>query len=344
MQMCVWVAGTSPAMTILLLVLGLFSMPAHATLTFCNRTSYILNAATAAQGPANVVSKGWTRLTPGACAVAVPGDLTAQAYYIYGRSSLAHSGTQRSWGGKQSVCVKDDNFVVNAQVNTPGCKDEGAFELPFAPLDTNHMADWTMTFSETPMLATMAQARLAGIERLLNDTGVRMPIDGRPGRQQAVALAAFERRMHLSKASGDAGLFDALETAALKNAVPEGYSVCNDTAKPVIAALGQLEKAAWQSHGWWKITPGACARMVTTRLATDAYYLYVQHDNGKAVVKGPEIFCTTRIQFDIQDRRNCVARGLAATGFLKTPVAGVGGYVAHVAENGLVPRQAPTSK
>ena len=157
-------------------------------------------------------------------------------------------------------------------------------------------------------------------------------------------LAAFEGRMRLAKASGDAGLFDALETAALKTAVPEGYSVCNDTAKPVIAALGHREKTVWQSHGWWQITPGTCARLVTTRLATDAYYLYVQRVGGAPVVKANEVFCTTGIQFDIQDRRNCVSRGLNATGFLKTPVAGVTGYVAHVAENGLVPRQTPTSK
>jgi uncharacterized membrane protein len=336
--------SASATAVVFLLALSALASPARASLTFCNRTSYILNAATAAQGNADVTSTGWTRLTPGGCAVAIAGDLTARAYYIYARSSLAHSGTQRSWGGKQNVCVKDDNFAIREQVNTPGCKDEGAFELPFATLNTNHMANWTMTFSETPTLATMAQARLAGVERLLNDTGNHMPIDGRPGRQQATTLAAFERRMHLSKASGDAGLFDALETAALKNAVPEGYSVCNDTAKPVLAALGQMDKATWQSHGWWQIAPGACSRLVTTRLATDAYYLYAQHPGGTPVVKGPEIFCTTGIQFDIQDRRNCVTRGLSATGFLKTSVKGVAGYAAHVAENGLVPRQTGTSK
>ena len=336
--------SSSATVVVLLLALSALAQPARASLTFCNRTSYILNAATAAQGNTDVVSKGWTRLTPGGCAIAITGDLTAQAYYIYARSSLAHGGAQRSWGGKQNVCVKDDSFTISEQVNTPGCRDEGAFELPFATLNTNRMANWTMTFSETQMLATMAQARLAGIERLLNDTGYHTPIDGKPGRQQAIVLAAFERRMHLSKASGDAGLFDALETAALKNAVPEGYSVCNDTAKPVIAALGHKEKTAWQSHGWWQIAPGACSRLVTTRLATDAYYLYVQHVGGTAVVKGPEIFCTARIEFDIQDRRNCIARGLAATGFLKTAVTSLAGYVAHIAENGLVPRQAGTSK
>ena len=61
-------------------------------------------------------------------------------------------------------------------------------------------------------------------------------------------------------------------------------------------------------------------------------------------MKGPEIFCTTAIEFDIQDRKNCVSRGLTATGFLKTPVARLAGYVAHIAENGLVPRQTGTSK
>jgi len=53
-------------------------------------------------------------------------------------------------------------------------------------------------------------------------------------------------------------------------------------------------------------------------------------------VGGPNGFCVTTIEFDIQGRDNCAKRGLTAAGFAETNLKGEAGFVAHVAENGIV--------
>ncbi len=44
--------------------------PADAALTLCNRTSYVLYAATAAIKSPQTQTQGWTRIVPGECQVA----------------------------------------------------------------------------------------------------------------------------------------------------------------------------------------------------------------------------------------------------------------------------------
>jgi len=48
-----------------LLALGTMSLPAQAALTLCNRTSYILYAATSAVQGSRSETEGWTRVAPG---------------------------------------------------------------------------------------------------------------------------------------------------------------------------------------------------------------------------------------------------------------------------------------
>src|SRR6201999_2754622 len=147
--------------------------PSQAALKVCNRTSYVLYAATASDAHTGITSQGWSRVTPGGCRTVLPGDLTAPAYYVYARSSQAHSGPARAWGGTRDVCVKDSNFAAQNPF-TGQCLSDDFYQLPFAALDTHHMRNWTMTFSESPVLATMPQAQLAGIKRLLHDVGYKL--------------------------------------------------------------------------------------------------------------------------------------------------------------------------
>src|SRR4051812_49899538 len=92
--------------------------PAQAALTLCNRTSYILYAATSAIQSPRSQTQGWTRIIPGECQLARKEPLTAETYLVHARSSLAHSGPSRAWGGAYPVCVKDANFTI-AQGITP---------------------------------------------------------------------------------------------------------------------------------------------------------------------------------------------------------------------------------
>ncbi|HEX4302615.1 MAG TPA: DUF1036 domain-containing protein [Rhizomicrobium sp.] len=321
------------------LVTGLLALasPAQAAMTVCNRTSYVQYVAAAAAVNGDALSQGWTRVAPGSCHVVLPGDLTASTYYLYAKSSQAHAGAARAWGGAVNICVKDTNFTARNRLSALSCDSDDFFQLPFAVVDTHRLKSWTATLSESPALATLPQAQLAGLKRLLHDIGYPLgAIDGKPDPATDKATADFRKRLRLAATATIDDLFDALETEALKTATPAGFSVCNDTAKSVAAALGQKARNDWISHGWWKIAAGSCAKLADNLLGLDSMFLFVQKIGGPPLVGGPNKFCVADIEFDIQGRGRCASRGLTETGFAEMRVKGLAGYAVHVGENGPV--------
>ena len=309
--------------------------PANAALKLCNRTSYVLYASTAAQTGNTMLTRGWTRIVPGGCTVAIAGTLTASPYYVYARTSHAHSGPAHAWGGYTDLCVKDTDFTLNTALSVQRCQSDDAFTMPFASVQTGGKANWTTSFTQSPPLATSNAARQAGIARLLGDIGYKVGLGGGDG--VGTALEKFRVRMKLSETAGLTDLFDALETEAMKVASPSGYAICNDTDAPVWGALGLRDGAAWVARGWWKVMPGACARAITTRLASDRIYLLVEGHGNRRLVTGKENFCITGIAFEIEGRDRCTERGLTAAGFAVTNTRGLAGFTAHVSEDGLLP-------
>jgi uncharacterized membrane protein len=108
---------------IALAALGVFCLlssrrPAQAALQVCNRTSYVLYAATGWTTDTDNITQGWTRVVPGGCATPVKQMLTAKAYYLYARSSQAYSGVARAWGGNTQLCVKDPNFALKTPITS----------------------------------------------------------------------------------------------------------------------------------------------------------------------------------------------------------------------------------
>ena len=334
------------AVVLALLCLGSAASPAAAALKLCNRTSYVLYGATAAVTQATITTQGWIRVAPGACQTVLSGDLSSAAYYVYARSSLAHSGPARAWGGERQICVKDVNFSTRDSVAARDCASNSFFTLPFAAVDTHHMKSWTMTLSESPAIATLEQARAVGLKRLLRDIGFRIvSMESGSDNQADRALENFRKRLHISPKASDADLFDALETEALKVTAPTGYAICNDTAKPVAAAIGEKTARSWISHGWWTIASGSCAKAITAPLSAANIYLFVQKVGGPPLVTGEMKFCVADIEFDIEGRSRCKDRGLTETGFAETRVQGMAGYAVHVGEGGLVdPHHSTTPK
>jgi uncharacterized membrane protein len=326
-------------LALMLLVLGLISLPASqpawAALTLCNRTSYILYAATSAIQSPKSQTQGWTRIAPGECQVARKEPLTAETYLVHARSSLGHSGPPRSWGGAYPVCVKDANFNIQQAVTQPYCAADDTFPLPFAALDNHGKADWIMNFDEQPAMS-LTQAQLAGVKRLLKDNGFPIPrIDGGPDKATGAALADFRKRMHFAADAGNAELFNALEQEARKKTAPAGYTVCNDGREALLVALGKMDNGMAVSQGWWTVEPGACAKAVTTPLTSDWVYILAQRKSGGTLVGGPQRFCTTLAAFEIRGNSNCAARGFTASGFAATRTKGLSGYVAHIGPAGL---------
>ena len=322
-------------------LLCLASTPASAALNVCNRTSYVLYAATAVATEREIASRGWTRIVPGDCRAVLPGELTAAGYYVYARTSQAHSGLARAWGGDRQICVRDVNFATRVAASASSCESDDFYTLPFAKIDIHRATSWTSTLSETPAIATLMDARIAGLKRLLHDLGYGVAsIDGHPDKAAESALFDFRKRQHLTSQASASDLFDALETNALRVSTPIGYSICNDTAKPIAAALGEKTGTSWISRGWWKVAPGSCAKAITTPLSSDGYYLYAQTIAGRALVSGGDKLCVADIEFDIQGRGGCKNRGLGEVGFAQTLVRGLSGFAAHVGDSGLVTARA----
>ena len=314
-----------------------YASSASAALKLCNRTSYVLYAAVGYTQGAQAVTQGWARIVPGICQTAVDEPLTAKSYFVYARTSLAHSGTSRAWGGNRTLCVKDATFALRVPLTSSRCPADDTFELPFAGVDTHREKSWAMTFDESPAFKTLKDAESAGLKRLLRDQGAKIgAIDAKPNKAAGAAMAGFRKRLNMNAKASTSDLFDALETEALKTTAPSGYAVCNDTAKAIWVALGEKNKDKWFSRGWWKIAAGGCAKAITEALSTDKIFLLAQTPGGIPIVYGPEKFCTTGVEFDIQGRQNCKPRGLVEAGFAETRVKGLQGFTAHVSENGLV--------
>ncbi|MGH6876863.1 MAG: DUF1036 domain-containing protein [Rhizomicrobium sp.] len=320
----------------LILGVALYAGPAAADLRVCNRTSYITYAAVGFESGLQMLTRGWTRIAPGGCAVALEGALSQPEYFVYARSSRAHAGPARAWGGRIRLCAKETNFAIDVPVGGAHCGSNDAFLMPFASLSTGHKASWTTTLTGARHFAKPDAARAAGVERLLSDIGYRIDPRADPG-SDVQALADFRVRMRLPANTSDADLFDALETEALKTAAPQGYSVCNDGQAELWAAIALRSHIITVARGWWDVPAGACAKVLTTALTFDTVYLLAEKQGNDTLVSGSTTFCVTGVAFEIYGNARCTARGLTGAGFAATSTKGQTGFVAHIGDNGLLP-------
>jgi len=314
----------------------LHARPAAAELRVCDRTSYVVYAAVGFESGLQMLTRGWTRVVPGDCAVALEGSLNQPAYFVYARSSRAHAGPERAWGGRIRLCAKETNFAIDVPVGTVRCGSGDAFLMPFASVTTGHAASWTMTLTGVRRYANPAAARAAGVARLLSDIGYRVDLESSP-EPDAKALSDFRARMRLPAGATDADLFDALETEALKASAPAGYSICNDGEAELWAAIALRSNRVSVARGWWDVPPGACAKALTTPLSFDTVYLLAEKRGNVKLVNGPTDFCVTDIAFEIFGNTTCAARGLTEAGFAATGTKGLTGFVAHIGNDGLLP-------
>ncbi len=315
---------------------ALHAAPAAADLRICNRTSYVVYTAVGFESGLQMLTRGWTRVAPGDCGVALEGSLNQPAYFVYARSSLAHAGPARIWGGRIRLCAKETNFAIDVPVGTIHCGSDDAFLMPFASVSTGHAASWTMTLVGTRRFANLGVARAAGVARLLSDIGYRVAL-GSDANSDAKALADFRARLRLPTNASDKDLFDALETEALKAAAPAGYSICNDSRAELWAAIALRSSRISVARGWWDVPPGACAKVLTTALAFDTVYLLAEKHGNPKLVNGPTNFCVADVAFEIFGGASCSVRGLTEAGFAATSTKGLTGFVAHIGDDGLLP-------
>jgi uncharacterized membrane protein len=323
----------------LLLASCLCVRPAFADLRICNQTSYILYAAVGYEAGVQMLTRGWTRVLPGDCATALEGTLNQPTYFVYARSSRAHVGPARAWGGRIRLCAKETNFAIDVPVGAAHCASDDAFLIPFASISTGHKAAWTMTLTETAHFDTPADAKAVGIARLLGDLGYKVEVNASP-QAVAQALGNFRARMRVRARATDDDVLDALETEALKASAPAGYTVCNDGTAGIWAAIGFHLNRGNVARGWWDVPPGACARILTTPLDVTAVYLHATKVGNPNLVSGPAKFCTGADSFQLS-AAVCQGNGHNVLGFAETKTGGLSGYAVHIGDNGLLPPSPP---
>lgn len=321
---------------VLLLGAGVDAVPASAELRVCNQTSHVLYAAAGYESGVQMLTRGWTRTLPGGCAVALQQPLNQPQYFLYARSSRAHSGPALAWGGHIRLCAKETNFAIDVPVGADHCGSDDAYLVPFASLSTGHAASWTATLAGSRRYPTPAAARAAGIARLLSDIGYKTDPAG-TDRASIQGLADFRARMRLAANASDTDLFDALETEALKTAAPAGYSICNDGQSEIWAAIALRSRRTSVVRGWWDVPSGACAKALTTPLDYDNVYLLAQKHGNDKLVSGPTAFCVSSNTFEIYGNAPCTAAGFSTVGFASTNAKGVTGLVVHIGNDGLLP-------
>src|SRR5690348_4312862 len=168
--------------------------PARADLTLCNRTSYRMQAAIGIERRANVETRGWFRLDPGECRKVVEGAFDADMTYVHARAPSVYGPTPLPQGGDAAFCVRDGDFEFP---NGRGCPLSDQTQFAAAkPSDTD--SGPTIGLAEQAGYDD-AQARLAGIQRLLSIAGYDAnPIDGVDGAKTRAAIAKFLRDHNLA--------------------------------------------------------------------------------------------------------------------------------------------------
>jgi len=300
--------------------LVLAATPAHAELTLCNRTSYMMEIAFGIEKRANVSTYGWFRVDPGQCRQILDKPLDADLVYVHARTSPVYGSTPLPQNGEAQFCIRDNAFAitdarscpVNQQVRFNAAKPS---DTPKGPtINLAEEADYDD-----------AQARLAGIQRLLAIAGYdAYPIDGVSGVKTQAALTKF---MNERKVPADAAakpeFFDALMAAA-SNPSGAGFSWCNDTKYTVMVSLGVVEMGAIVTRGWYRVAAGQCLR---PDLHGDPRRLYSYAEavdgNGRPIRQGDTVLswggtvplCTRDGKFELSDHKDCAARGLNSAGF-----------------------------
>ena len=287
--------------------------------SFCNQTSYVLLVAVGLKNGPVVWTRGWWPIHSGECKVVIKGPLAKSTYYSFARSSYAHQGSLRTWGGTHQLCTGKVNFQASGSEGAP-C-GPGHFTQGFAAVDVQGKAGWLTSLSEGNSLKSLDEARTAGLQRLLSDVGFfDGAIDGVAGPKFHEAIS--QARTALSLSSSDTGaLYSKLLAEATRIQSASGLTFCNRTQEIIWAAFGRDVPGKTQSRGWYRLLPEQCEKVIKERLSEPAIFAFASVDKTDAGVAetwgGTKVFCTKDNSFDFDDSTNCVGKGFASTGFFQ---------------------------
>ncbi|KAA5804934.1 DUF1036 domain-containing protein [Alkalicaulis satelles] len=292
---------------------GALAAPAAAG-EVCNETSFMVDVAKAWRTGAGLSVEGWTRIAPGACASIGPGAESDQ--FLYARSTPAYPGGVREWRGGLDVCVDETDFAFEGVAD---CAALGLQSRQFRRLNEAERSRAVLVelddFGE--------RAEEAGLQRLLQANGydIRL-IDGFAGRRTRRQISAFEADAGQTFGDDKPALIEALHALALERNNRTGLRVCNDESAPMAAAFARRQDGAVQVRGWWRIEPGACARLISERLDADGTYIHVRllDPRSERLLSGvSQQFCIAPGRFSNDNPERCDRLGFQLAGFRPVP-------------------------
>jgi len=309
------------------LLMLLAATSAHAELTLCNRTSYLMETAIGLENRVTVATRGWFRLEPGECKQALNGPLDADLVYVYGRTPPVYGNAPLPLRGQAALCIRPADFSIADARRCPASQ-----QVRFSVAKPSDSPTGPVIYLAERADYDNAQAQLAGIQRLLAIAGYdSYPIDGvRSANSQAVIARFIKDRHLLPDAAASPGFFDKLLEAA-RNPEGVGFSWCNDTQYMVMASFGIVEMGSIVTRGWYRVAAGRCLR---PDVRGDPYRLYSYAEavdgDGRLVRRGETplawggkiALCTRSSRFEIADQKDCKARGLTSAGFAVIDVNG----------------------
>ncbi|MEM9013597.1 MAG: DUF1036 domain-containing protein [Pseudomonadota bacterium] len=297
--------------TLFLGVLGamLCSTAASAKYSLCNKSSYTLNAAIGFVDGDRLATRGWWRLRPGQCKVALTEQTNPGRYFVYAEAIPGHQGSLRTWSGDTALCVESSGFF--SLRNQDVCRDNPLNQRQFFDVEVTEAADgdWQTDFAEARTY-TIYSAEVAGVQRLLNDIGLDAGrIDGAVGRATQRVIQNYRKKKGLAEADGiDDELIDALIEDANQQEAKLGFFYCNKTDATVWSAISTPDGENYDTKGWWKLDPGGCAKILKGELTQNHYYVYgvIEDDAGERRLAGGEkAFCINFVKFESSDTSAC---------------------------------------
>ncbi|WP_233356070.1 DUF1036 domain-containing protein [Henriciella aquimarina] len=288
--------------------------------SICNRTSFVIETSVARYEGQGVVVEGWKRLRPGSCEVALAGSLRPGVHYLFARSSTAHRGGRRIWGGDTPLCV---DTTGSFSVESPqDCAAMGLESRDFRPVLIENRDTWKTSLTEIEEYS-LEQAGNAGIQRLLADAGVfNGNIDGAIGRKTRAAINDFLTNNDLDQEMSDPDLIDILEQIAQDRGRNIGMTLCNRTRNRIWASIARRRGEGWESRGWWQLESGGCARVIDEPLLTAEHFVYAEMEDGgqtRMLKDTTDPFCIGHMRFAITGRKDCEASAYETALFAATP-------------------------